>query len=342
MPHERQADPAPGVSEQTRALKKARQIVGIAERIDEERREQLWTDALTCVRDVALACLPRSPTKAKEIKKTITYAPGCEVTVTYSVAGDAQMPYGSDRYVLFGIQHLARLQDSPLVKFEKAGELLDLFGFEDGGQNYRQLRQRFDRLKSLNIEIETQGSAVLNARTKVGLGTRLIEAWALPTRSEIEAERNGQTSLLPADDEQHYVRLSESLFRRLQKGSEDENILLLRLDLLRLFTRNPRGWDFCVFLCHRCGSAKRTSVVPHSFLMEFFKNGPSEADKDTIRALKKIHKQIMEATNGALRSEFVVVGLDRSGGRRPKKVWGLKVHPSKSVVLDGAKQFLPE
>ena len=321
------------------ALKKAEQALDIADRIEEERQRNLWTDALACARDVALACLPRSPTKEKEIKKTITYAPGCEVTVTYSVTGSAQMPYGSDRYVLLGLQHLARKQNNPHIKFEKAGELLDLFGYEDGGKEYRLLRERFDRLKSLNIEIETKGSAVLNSRTKVGLGTRLIEEWAIPTRSEIKAEQAGQTSLLPVEDPPHYVRISESLFRRLQKGSDDENILLLRLDLLKLFKKNPRGWDFCVFLCHRCGSAKRTSVVPHSFLMEFFKNGKSEPDRVTIAALKVIHEEIMRATGGALKSEFIEVGQVTKGRGRPKKQWGLQVRPSKTIILDGSKKF---
>ena len=43
----------------SRALASSRNLVEIAERIETERAQHLWTDAIACARDVALACLPR-------------------------------------------------------------------------------------------------------------------------------------------------------------------------------------------------------------------------------------------------------------------------------------------
>ena len=311
-------------------IRKADEITAIAARIEDERERRLWTDALACARDVALACLPRSRTDEKTVTKEIQYAPGCKVKVKYSVPDDSEMPFGSDRFVLFGIQHLAREQDDPVVTFETAGQLLDMFDLSKDGREYRLLRERFERLRSLSIEIETTGMAVEGGAGRIGLGARLIEKWHLP---------NGSGEKARAGKMPFFVTLSDSVFSRLQKGSDDENILLLRLDLLKLFVRNPRGWDFAAFLCHRCGSAQRTSVVPHDFLMQFFKNGSTEPDRVTIAALRKIHKQIMAATGGALKSEFIEVGKDRSGPGRPRKIWGLQARPSRAVIIGGKGRF---
>ena len=333
------------VPSKPRTLKpKERAVVEISEAIDYERRHHLWTSAIACARDVAMACLPRKRTDEKVVKKSIAFGPDCVVTVKYSVPDDCEMPFGSDRFVFFGIQHLARRSNNPLVRFEKAGQLLEMFGLSDGGREYQLLRERFERLKSLNIEIETHGTAngPVPAKAKWGMGSRLIEEWQLPTRREIEADRSGQGNLLQELDQDagaFWVRLSDSLFNRVQRGNPQENILLLRLDLLKLFKDSPIGWDFCVFLCHRCGSARRTSVVPHDVLMEFFKAG-KEADRKTIERLQKFHAQIQTATNGALNSELVVVREERQGRGRPRKVWGLKVGPSRNVVLSGNGKFL--
>lgn len=316
--------------------KKFNQIVEIRESLDNERERRLWTEAIACARDVALAFLPHSKTKEKFIERSIVYGPGCTVTVRFSVPQNCEMPYGSDRFVLFGIQHLARVQNSPVVQFEKAGQLLEMFGIEGSGAQYRLLRERFERLKSLNVEIE----ATIPNRAKWGAGTRLLEEWALPTKKDVDAEKSGQGNLLQTtqDESLFFVRLADGLFNQIQRGNPAENLLLVRLDLLKLFRGSPIGWDFCVFLLHRCGSAKSTSVVPHEVLMELFKSG-KEKDRDTIARLQGYHSEIMAATQGSLNSELCIVKEERKGRGRPRKMWGLKVGPSSNVVIDGKPKF---
>lgn len=318
-----------------RELARANNLISISNHLAAERRENLWTDAIACARDVAMACLPRKRTDAKTVKKTIAFAPDCHVTVKYSVPEDCQMPFGADRFVFFGVQHLARVSNSPLVEFQKAGHLLDMFGLSDSGAEYRRLRARFRRLRSLNIEIETSSrDSAAHAGAEWGIGSRFIEEWSLPSKKAVLAELSGQESLWTGRSP-YYVKLSDNLFSRVQKGSPHENILLLRLDLLKHFRDSPIGWDYCVFLLHRCGSARKMSVVPHDVLMEFFKAG-REPDRITISRLQKYHREIQCATGGSLNAELTVVREERKGRGRPRKVWGLRVGPSKSVVHSGS------
>ena len=317
-----------------RELARGRNLIEISEKIDQERREHLWTDAIACARDVALACLPRKRTDEKIVKKTIAFAPDCRVTVKYSVPEDCQMPFGADRFVFFGVQHLARISNSPLVEFQKAGHLLDMFGLSDSGAEYRRLRARFQRLRSLNIAIETwRDGRGTGSGAQWGIGSRFIEEWSLPSKKAVEAELSGQETLWTGRSP-YFVKLADSLFSRVQKNNPQENILLLRLDLLKHFRDCPIGWDYCVFLLHRCGSARKTSVVPHDVLMEFFKAG-NEPDRLTIDRLQGYHKEIKCATGDSLNAELVVVREERKGRGRPRKVWGLRVGPSQSVVLSG-------
>ena len=319
----------------SKELARAKNLIEIADRIEKERSEHLWTDAIACARDVALACLPRKRTDEKTVQKSIAFSPNCQVTVTYSVPDNRQMPFGADRFVFFGVQHLARISNSPLVEFQKAGHLLDMFGLPDSGAEYRRLRSRFQRLRSLNIEIETHGSedSLIPDGAQWGIGSRFIEEWSLPSKKAVEAELSGQSNLLTGRSP-YFVKLSDALFSRVQKHGPQENILLLRLDLLKHFRDSPIGWDYCVFLLHRCGSARKQSVVPHDVLMQFFKAG-KETDPQTIERLRSFHNQIKIATGDSLNAELVVIREERHGRGRPRKKWGLKVGPSRSVVLSG-------
>lgn len=324
------------VKPKTRPSRKSANIQSISNRINAERETNEWTESIACARDIAMAFLPRKRTDLKVVKKSVVFGPDCEVHVKYSVPDDCEMPFGSDRFVFFGIQHLARQSGSPLVRFEKAGQLLDMFGLPAGGTEYRRLRDRFMRLRSLNIEIETRRPGGSSSESTWGIGSRFIEEWALPSKRDADAERAGQGMLqLSESYSPYYVQLSDSLFRRVQSGSAKENILLLRLDLLQHFRDCPIGWDFCVFLLHRCGSARKLSRVPHSVLMQFFKAG-KEKDHQTAARLRRYFGQIMEATNNTLNVRLQSEDV-RMGPGRPRRQWHLEVGPSPGVIY-GSKR----
>ena len=55
--------------------------------------------------------------------------------VTYAATEGNELPFGEDRFVLAGIQHLAIEQESPIVLFNRVGHLLQTFGLAEDGRN---------------------------------------------------------------------------------------------------------------------------------------------------------------------------------------------------------------
>lgn len=309
-------------------LRRALGAVDIAERIEVEERQQLRTEALAMGRALALAGLPCKPTDQRSHTQRVRFGADHWVTVSIAATVDGvPLPYGSDRYVLAGIQHLAIEQGSPFVTFSQAGELLRMFGLPSGGDHYGRLRARLHRVAASAISIELTG----NEKTGMvdGLGYRLIKRYALPTR---RARQENQLTF--PGMEPHYVRLSEDWWEYLQ--SSPEALLIVRLDLLRQFVDRPTAWDYLCFLTHRCGAARRESVVPHDALMSLFRRG-KERERKTIERLRRVHDEVMTATGGRLNASLEVVDLERKGRGQPRKLWGLRVAPSMTTVLSGAK-----
>lgn len=319
----------------TARAKRVSALVDIRERIELEKADRRATDALKTARALALAHLPRVKTTEKQVSKNVRLGKDLWVRVTYTAVGDQILPFGEDRVILAGLVHLAMQRGTPLVSFDQAGEILDLFGMERSGTGYKRLRQRLDRIKSLDIEVETHAPGL---GIKQGWGARVVERWSLPTRKEIRASMAGQLTLpgTTANDlPLFHVQLSNSLWQHVQEGGR--HILKVRKDLMQLFVNRPLGWDYALFLAHRCGSAVTESLVPHEALVDMF-GTPNEADRNLFRRLREYHDEIMLATQGPdgdslLNARLEVVGLEDSKGRgRRKKLWGLRVGPSADLV----------
>ena len=317
-------------------------LVDIRERIEVEKADRQATDALKTARALALAHLPRTKTAKQQISKNVRLGKDLWVRVTYTAVGDQPLPFGEDRVILAGLVHLAMQRGTPLVTFDQAGEILDLFGMERSGAGYKRLRQRLDRIKSLDIEIETHAPGL---GIKQGWGARVVERWSLPTRKEIRASMAGQLTLpgtttgnLPL----FHVQLSNSLWQHVQEGGR--HILKVRKDLMQLFVNRPLGWDYALFLAHRCGSAKTTSLVPHEALVDMFGTS-NEADRNLFRRLREYHDEIMLATEGPdgkplLNARLEVIGFEQATGRgRRKKLWGLRVGPRPTWSSRAAAQW---
>ena len=309
--------------------RRAAEALVVADRIESEERLQLRTEALSFGRAIALAGLPCKKTSAPHFTKRIRFGADCWVHVSIAATVKKQpLPFGSDRYVVAGIQHLAVEQGSPFVTFGQAGELLKMFGLPDGGHEYRLLRERLHRVAAAAVSIEVTGSE--QAGPVEGVGYKLVTRYALPKRSEIGSK---QLSLPGA--EPHFIRLSDDWWNYLQSGSDA--LMMVRLDLLKNFVDRPTAWDYLCFLTHRCGAAKTESIVPHDALLALFRRG-KERPRKTIERLRRIHDEIMTATGDRLQASLEVVGTAKPEGRgRPRKLWGLRVGPSNPVILSGAK-----
>ena len=318
----------------------ARELAGISDQIQYEEQERRKTQALSIARAMALAMLPGNRVKETKVYREIKLAADLEYTVIYTSAGDSEMPFGADRMVLAGIQHLAIEQNSPKVKFEEVGELFNLFDLSGGGKQYAELRRRLDRLKGLVVDIVPKVGAGPFGTGKEGEGFRVIKRWNLPTAKQLKALDQGQLSLQSADRRAEarsfFVEISDDLFNYLTQ--KDRRVLMLvRRDLQSLFVNKPTAWDYLTFLVHRCGSAKTDSRVPHDDLMKMFKCG-KESDSKTITKLQRYHNQIMLATGDRLNAELVKAGKARRSKRGPlTQLWELRVGPSRDIIFPRPK-----
>lgn len=314
-----------------KTLGRALAAVDISERIEDEQVQRRRTEALAMGRALALVGLPYRRTSSREISREVRLGHDSWVSVTYTATTKSPLPHGEDRFVMAGIQHLALEQNSPVISFSDAGELLRMFDLDAGGSGYRRLRERLKRLRGLKVDISMR-SKVENAEN--GWSSLMLNAHRLPTRSQMKAQAKDEASgqlTIPGAVGPYFVKISEDWWRYLQAGGR--NLLLVRLDLLRQFVARPAGWDYLCFLAHRCGSAMTESIVPHRVLMSLFKKG-KEPDRNTIERLRRYHDEIMVATNGKLQASLEVVGEKRGRGR-PSKIWGLKVGPSNPLIASG-------
>ena len=318
-----------------------RRVVEIRERIDREHAQQIRTQILGTARAVALSFLPNRPSKARQISRNIRLGSNLWVRVTYTTtAKDVPLPFGMDRCYLHGLLHYAILHDQPLITFDKAGELLDLFQLDHSGRSFKRLRDGLRRIAALHINIVT--TDLPGCSGERGEKIDVIEGWHLPTRDE-RSKQNAmidQMSLPGVNGKQdlpHFVRLSEPLMNHLREGGR--NILLMRLDLLRHFSNRPIAFDLAMFLAARCGAAASRSVVPHDALMDMFKAG-SEPDRRTIQRLQEYLTEIQEATGAdqhgrpRLNARLEVISEERKGKGRPRKLWGLVVEPSRQGLVE--------
>lgn len=319
-----------------RAMNRYDKIVSFADALRENDLKQERTEALIVLRALALAGLPRKPTKAEKVERIIRWGPQSWFKVTYRAS---TMPYGQDRFVLAGIVHLAILQNDPVVHFETAGQLLKMFDIDTNAQGYRLLRERFRRLHDLTIKIEVADSE--DGFGQRGVNILPIADFSLPSRRDIKAEGVGQIPLpsisdLPAFKDNPYgVRLSDDLWR-MAMDDNPRTRLIIPINLLKPFVAVPSGWDFCMFLAHRCGAAKRISVVPHDALMSMFRDG-KERDRDVVRRLKKYLQEIIIASDERIKAEFEEKSVPSRG--RPRKEWHLKVYPLCGQLVWSGKQI---
>lgn len=316
-------------------------VVLFEEYSKEVERLRKQREALRLARTIALACLPKRRTKQRDLVRILRLGSTSWVKVTYSAPVDGELPFGDDRFVLAGVIHLAIQNRSPMVDFGTAGALLKMFDINRGERAYQLLRERFQRLEGLAISIKMTASREAlddpKAEYRVKREFVFMDS-ALPsnqelrdgTADEIQLPLFTYNELEGCDIPRYGVVLSPQTWSFIKDPKQQ---FLVPIHLLKHFVNNPTGWDYLVFLVHRCGSAQSTSKVPHDALMHLFKDCEDEPDRKVINRLKRVHAQIMHLTDSKLNADLVEDGLFPKQGRgRRKKRWCLKVGPSQPLI----------
>lgn len=324
-----------------RQRKRADRLKKIAQDIEINAADGSRTEVLVTARAMAMAGLPKRKTSKRDLSRTLRLGTNLWLRVTYSTKKGGTLPYGSDRFVLAGIQHFARVQQSRIVLFDHVTHLLKYFGLDSGGLQLKRLRDRFERLAGLAIHLEFAETRDGLEKATRGQQTFVIDEYALPTREEVRCAKIGKTALprLVANESkqvQYGVILSEYFWKHLQ---EESNQLLLHLDMMREFMDKPTGWDYASYITGRCLRARSWSIVPHETLMSLFKDNPNEYDSQTIKRLQRYHADVMKGTGGRLKAVLEQDGFfprSPKGGHR-KARWVLRIGPSKDIIWSGKK-----
>ncbi len=302
-------------------LERVEKVVSIREALDEQQR----IEAIRTAKALAMAGLPKRRAGSSSLTRTLRLGGDMWLRVTYTATEGNELPFGADRFVLAGIQHLAIEQGSPIVHFQRVGELLKTFNLSEDGRTLALFRQRFKGISGLSVRLLFGRSQAELDEGIEGEQLFIVRRFSLPTSKQLKSEKAGQ--LVLPDSHPYGVILSADFWKYL---SDTSNRLIVPLELLKLFMDRPIGWDYLCFLIARCGAARTVSEVPHEALMSLFRDREGDRDRDIIRRLKSYHNEIMEATGGRLEAKLLEKGTFPPGGPgRPRKRWALRVGPSR-------------
>jgi hypothetical protein len=164
---------------------------------------------------------------------------------TLQVTGhpDFGLPFGQDRLVPIFLATMAVRQQSRIVRFESAAELLDTFGLSKGGKEYRRLVSAFERIFGATIFFGTETSRP---------AAKVVHRSRFNFLSEAQIWYNHDSAQPPLSDEfANVVILSEST-ARFRSIRYQPTVL----------ASAPAVLDLFVWLTYRCFSAKGPEKIP--------------------------------------------------------------------------------
>lgn len=159
------------------------------------------------------------------------------------------LPWGQDRLVPIFLATQAIRQKSPQITFESAAAMLDTFGMQQGGSQYRRLVASFQRIFGATIFF---GTDCQRERATVVHRAR----FNFMTEARIWYSRDPDQQLLPGDC-QNMVLLSEEFYREVQNHPIPTD-----LEAAKALSSSPAALDLFTWLSYRCFTAKGKERVP--------------------------------------------------------------------------------
>lgn len=149
LPH----PPSPGAVELTVSVSKRKAKKLAAVEVVNAKREEGKQDLVFNSRPFVLCCLP-----IRRIPKTTLEYTRQNGKFFLSLAGHPRfgLPFGQDRIIPIWVATLALRQNSRTVRFRTASEMLETFGLQKSGANYRRLIEGFQRIFASTIFFGTE------------------------------------------------------------------------------------------------------------------------------------------------------------------------------------------
>jgi hypothetical protein len=159
------------------------------------------------------------------------------------------LPWGQDRLVPIFLAILAVRQQSPRVMFDSAAAMLDTFGMQQGGSQYRRLVSSFQRIFGATIFFGTD--------TQRQKATVVHQArFNFMTEARIWFSRDCDQRMLPGDC-QNMIVLSDQFYRETLSHPIPTD-----LEAAKALSCAPAALDLFTWLSYRCFGAKGEERVP--------------------------------------------------------------------------------
>lgn len=159
------------------------------------------------------------------------------------------LPWGQDRLVPIFLATLAIRQQSRTISFASAAEMLDTFGMQQGGAQYRRLIEAFKRVFGATIFF---GTDTQRARAQVIHQTR----FNFMSEARIWYARHMEQPALPGDC-RNVIILSTEFFREIM-----DHPIPTDLEAAKALSCAPAALDLFMWLSYRCFVAKAEERVP--------------------------------------------------------------------------------
>lgn len=159
------------------------------------------------------------------------------------------VPWGQDRLVPIFLATLAIRQQKPTITFRSAAEMLDVFGLQQGGTQYRRLIASFQRVFGATIFFGTD-----TQREKVSVMHQSRFNFMREARIWYSRDPNQET--LPGSFENEIV-LSDEFFREVTTHSIPTD-----LEAAKALSSAPAALDLFMWLSYRCFTAKGPERIP--------------------------------------------------------------------------------
>lgn len=170
---------------------------------------------------------------------------------TLQITGHPQfgLPFGQDRLVPIFLATMAVRQQSRIVRFDSAAELLDTFGLSKGGKEYRRLVSAFERIFGATIFFGTESNRS---------AAKVIHRSRFNFLSEAQIWYNRDIEQPPLSEEfANVVVLSEEFYREIL-----EHPIPADLEAIKVLACAPAVLDLFVWLTYRCFAAKGLEKIP--------------------------------------------------------------------------------
>jgi Plasmid encoded RepA protein len=153
------------------------------------------------------------------------------------------LPWGQDRLVPLFLATLAARQRSRRITFASAAEMLDTFGMQQGGSQYRQLVAAFQRIFGATIFFGTD--------TRRSISPVVHEArFHFMSEARIWYSRDPSQQSLSGDC-QNLIVLTEEFYQEIL-----EHPIPIDLDAAKALSSSPAALDLFTWLSYRCFVAK--------------------------------------------------------------------------------------